>query len=137
VKEEEEEEQLYIAEAGEKGRGVFARRGIPPGRLVMSFRGRERWIWDIPRADWEYTLQVDYDRYILPERGSPPWFLNHSCDPNCVLSGRSGVLSWRAIVGGEELTIDYSTNVGWDAFEMLCHCGSESCRRISPGEGEA
>jgi hypothetical protein len=73
---------------------------------------------------------VDYDRYIVPPRGSPGWFLNHSCDPNCVLSGRSEVRSRRRIAGGEELTIDYSTNVGWDGFEMSCRCGSANCRGV-------
>jgi SET domain-containing protein len=127
---EEERHLLYIAEAGKKGRGVFARRHISRGVVVICFRGKEEWIWDIARTDWEYTLQVDYDRYVLPQRGSPGWFLNHSCDPNCVLDGRLEVKSWRRIERGEELTIDYSTDVGWDGFEMVCHCGSENCRGL-------
>jgi hypothetical protein len=123
-------QELYIADAGPRGKGVFAGRDIPRGRVVISFGGDEDWIWNIPRADWEYALQVDYDRYILPRRGSPAWFINHSCHPNCVLVSRSDVKSWRKISRGEEVTIDYSTNVGWDEFEMVCACGSEGCRKL-------
>ncbi len=97
---------------------------------MIRFDGREDWIWKIPRELWEHTLQVDYDRYILPRRGSPGWFLNHSCDPNCVMAGRAEVRSRRAIAKDEELTIDYSTNVGWDEFEMECRCGSSDCRTV-------
>ncbi len=121
---------LYIAAAGQRGRGVFAGKRIPPGEPVFRFSGHEDWIWRIPRELWEHTLQVDYDRYILPRRNSPGWFLNHSCDPNCVLAGRVEVRSWRAIARDEELTIDYSTNVGWDEFEMECRCGSGNCRTV-------
>ena len=31
---------------------------------------------------------------------------------------------------GEEVTIDYSTNVGWDGYSMECQCGAPGCRRI-------
>jgi len=46
------------------------------------------------------------------------------------LSGRVQVRTWRRIAGGDEVTIAYSTNVGWDGFEMECHCGSEGCRGV-------
>ena len=124
------EPELFIAETGRKGKGVFAQVDIPRGRLVIRFDGAENWVWDIPQVYWEYSLQVDYDRYILPSRESTGWFLNHSCDPNCVLTSRSEVKSWRRISKGEELTIDYSTNVGWDEFEMVCACASENCRKL-------
>jgi len=123
-------QELYIAKAGSKGKGVFAQEDIPRGRVVIKFDGDENWIWNIPRIDWEYALQVDFDRYVLPRRESPGWFLNHSCNPNCILASECQVKSWRRISKGEELTIDYSTNVGWDEFEMICVCGSEGCRKL-------
>ncbi len=102
---------------------------IPKGELVLSFRGEEAWIWDIPEGLWEHTFQVDYDRYIVPRRGSYGWFLNHSCEPNAGILGRTSVVALCNISRGEEVTIDYSTNVGWDAFAMACRCGEIGCRR--------
>ena len=57
-------ESLKIREAGAKGKGVFA-EGAPAGDLVVDYEGKEQWIWDIPEDFWQYTFQVDYDRYIL------------------------------------------------------------------------
>ena len=110
--------------------GVFAKRAIPGGVRVISFRRNERWIWDIPVDLWEYAFQVDYDRYILPERESFGWYLNHSCAPNCVILGRTRIVALSTIEKGEEVTIDYSTNVGWDGFAMECRCGSDQCRKV-------
>ena len=42
--------------------------------------------------------------------------------------GRTRILALRRIAAGEEVTIDYSTNVGWDGFVMECRCGSADCR---------
>ncbi len=122
--------QLVIKEAGAKGKGVFAQVTIQPGDLVVDYEGKEQWIWEIPEELWQYTFQVDYDRYILPERDSPGWYLNHSCEPNCVILGRTKVVALNKIEAGDEVTIDYSTNVGWDGFAMECRCGSFSCRRV-------
>jgi SET domain-containing protein len=120
---------LRIGNAGSKGLGVFASGNIPEGTVVARYRGRAKWIWDIPRGLWDRCLQVGYDRYVVPTKGSFGWFLNHSCDPNCAVGGEREIVALRRIAKGEELTFDYSTNVGWDGFSMECHCGAENCRR--------
>ena len=60
---------LHIGEAGTKGKGVFAARPIEPGELVWDYAGDEKWIRDIPRELWQYSFQVDYDRYVVPKKG--------------------------------------------------------------------
>jgi uncharacterized protein len=121
-------DRLRIGDAGAKGKGVFATSKFQAGDLVIDYQGKEEWIWDIPEPLWEFTFQVDYDRYILPGKDSFGWYLNHSCEPNCVILGRTRVLALSTITEGEEVTIDYSTNVGWDGFVMKCECGSPRCR---------
>ena len=124
------ESMFAVRDAGEKGKGIFTTVNIRPGDVVMQYEGEEKWIWDIPEDLWQYTFQVDYDRYILPAKGSPGWFLNHSCNPNCVIMGRNRIVASTLIRAGDELTIDYSTNVGWDGFAMECRCGAAGCRRL-------
>lgn len=119
---------LRIGRAGKKGFGVFATVEIPEETIVIRYRGRARWIWDIPHYMWDHCLQVDYDRYVVPARDSPGWFVNHSCEPNCAVNGEREIITLRRIWKGEELTFDYSTNVGWDGFEMACSCGASGCR---------
>jgi uncharacterized protein len=123
-------ENLRVGEAGSKGKGVFAVARLEPGDLVWDYAGEEKWIRDIPEELWRYAFQVDYDRYIVPEEGSPGWYLNHSCEPNCLIMGRTRVVALRTIEPGEEVTFDYSTNVGWDGFSMQCGCGAKSCRKV-------
>jgi uncharacterized protein len=122
--------RLKIADAGPKGKGVFAARRIELGELVWDYAGDERWIKDIAEELWQYCFQVDYDKYVVPDKGSAGWFMNHSCEPNCVILGRTRVIALRRIEEGEEVTFDYSTNVGWDGFSMECKCGKASCRKI-------
>ena len=121
---------LRIGRAGEKGKGVFAARRIEPGELVWDYAGAEKWIKEIPSRLWRYCFQTDYDRYVLPQRGSVGWFMNHSCEPNCVIMGRTRVVALRRIEEGEEVTFDYSTNVGWEGFSMECRCGAAGCRKV-------
>ncbi len=73
---------------------------------------------------------MDYDQYVSPRRGYIGWYLNHSCDPNCAIRGERDIVTLRKVARGEELTFDYSTNVGWEGFQMKCACGSDNCRGV-------
>jgi uncharacterized protein len=121
---------LRIGDAGKKGRGVFAAKRIEAGEEIWDYAGKEESIHDIPEDLWRYCFQVDYDTYVVPERGSVGWYINHSCEPNCVILGRTRVVALRRIEPGEEVTFDYSTNVGWDGFSMECACGAKGCRKV-------
>ena len=118
-----------IGDCGPKGRGVFATRLIPAATRVATYGGKTKWIWDIPQDKWPHTFQVGYDRYRVPKRNSVGWLINHSCDPNCVVSGMS-IVTARDVQRGEELTFDYSSDVDWPGFAMVCRCGSASCRGV-------
>lgn len=120
---------VEVRTAGAKGRGVFATAPLRRLTTIAEFRGRPKWIWDIPEDLWPYAIQVDYDRYVVPRRNSIGWFLNHSCEPNCVVSGLA-IITERDIGNGEELAFDYSTDVDWPGFKMECQCGSPMCRRV-------
>jgi SET domain-containing protein len=118
-----------VGNAGTKGKGLFAGGPIPPRAVVATFRGTPRWIWDIPEQEWPYAFQVGYDRYVLPRRKTRGRYINHSCEPNCVVLGRS-IIAERGISRGEELTFDYSSDVDWPGFKMECACGSSRCRKV-------
>lgn len=124
------EAMLRIGDAGSKGKGVFAERRIEPGEEVWDYAGEEMWIKEIPKRLWRYCFQVDYDRYVVPPEGSVGSFLNHSCEPNAVIMGRTRIVALRRIEKGEEVAFDYSTNVGWDPFSMKCRCGKATCRKV-------
>lgn len=108
--------------------GVFALRDVPKGTLVTRYLGRPRWAWDLSQEQLDHSLQLDYDLYAVPRRGSAGWYVNHSCEPSCVLRGERSVVTRRDVKRGEEFTFDYSTNVGWERYRMDCRCGARGCR---------
>ncbi len=44
------------------------------------------------------------------------------------------MVATRAIAPGEELTIDYAMHTVDPAWQMVCHCGSDHCRRLIRGD---
>ena len=73
-------------------------------------------------------LQVDRDRYIDVE--SPGLFLNHSCEPNAGLRDSVRLIALRRIKVGEEIRLDYSTELMERHWTMVCRCGSRQCRGL-------
>lgn len=68
-------------------------------------------------------------------KGGRARFINHSCDPNCVLEKwqvggrhRMAVLTRRAVPAGQELSYDYKLE--WDGCGqlVLCSCGAQGCK---------
>jgi hypothetical protein len=115
------------------GWGVFALRPFPAKTTVGRMRGRT-----YRDPDYQSDYCVDLGGSLSLEPAAPFRYLNHSCDPNCVLvnvgawnARRRAVVrqiwvhSRRRIVAGEELTIDYA----WPADAAIpCMCGSRKCR---------
>ncbi len=126
-----------IKKTKEKGRGVFAKKGILAGSVIGDYLGKV-----IKTA--EYDLENDkkglYLMYysdtvsIYPHLNKPgPHLLNHSCMPNCWISlyrGHTLFFALRNIVPGEELTISYllDPDVGTcRPCTHSCRCESKNC----------
>jgi len=114
----------------ELGRGIFATRNFHPGETVLWFTGK---LIDLAAVKTRgdkggNTLQVDWDRYIDVE--PPGLFVNHSCDPNAGLRDSHRLVTLRPIAQGEEIRMDYSTEMWRDIWNMECRCGSAHCRSM-------
>jgi len=123
--------------AGDKGWGSFAIEPIAAGETVTAFGG-----WVVDRATLSAmnpdrqsrSIQVDDDLYLvssdMPEPGD---MLNHSCEPNCGLSGSILLIAMRDIEPGEEITFDYAMCDASDYDEFACMCGQPACRQLVTG----
>ena len=114
------------------GHGTVATELITAGEVVAAFGGRcvTRDEFDLlPASQQVRSLQIEENLYIAgaPEP-EPADFINHSCEPNCALSGNVILIAARDIEAGEEVTYDYATTDGSDYDEFECLCGSASCR---------
>lgn len=122
------------------GKGLFAIEPISKGEIVCAKGG---YIFDRQTLgsmpDWYRAaeIQVADDLFIGPlnedEREGSMIFSNHSCEPNIGVQGQIIFVAMRNIEAGEELTHDWATTDD-DDYEIECHCGAASCRKVITGQ---
>jgi hypothetical protein len=61
--------------------------------------------------------------------------LNHSCDPSLAWAPDGpGLVAFRDVEPGEELTVDYATSSTDPALVVRCHCETYRCRQLVTGD---
>jgi len=120
-----------------KGSGSFVVSKISKGEIVASFGGNvidQSHLTNYSADRVSRSLQLNKDTYLLsgnvPEPGD---MINHSCEPNCGISGTSSVKAIRDIEIDEELTFDYAMSDSSQYDEFVCACGKEKCREKITG----
>jgi hypothetical protein len=119
---------VEVRNAGDKGKGVFARRDFADGEFI--FRRRHVLVVDTAGIEtldeWQriHLCELGFDRYAV--LGPPGCYLNHSCEPSAMRHGVK-VFAWRPIGAGEEVTIDYRLNAFDGDESWPCDCGTASC----------
>jgi len=123
---------VHAAPSPIHGRGLWARRDIPAGTVIVEYDG--------PRikAGEGRRLAAEGNAYVfrLNRRecvdGSVAWnlarFANHACDPNGaseIRAGRIWLKTLRPVGKGEEITYDYGYSFRDDPVE--CRCGAPRC----------
>ena len=122
---------VRISESEIHGTGVFARKHLICGEVILIFDDSRLVDDDHPLADSESSEHCDYlpnGAVVLMQE--PERHINHSCSPNVYVYSTDHeryLLAMTEIDEGEELTYDYSINaVEGDIWE--CQCGSANCR---------
>ncbi|KAK3107018.1 hypothetical protein FSP39_005247 [Pinctada imbricata] len=124
------------------GRGLFCKRNIDPGEMVIEYSGEviRGTLTDKREKYYEskgigcYMFRIDDDDVIdATLHGSPARFINHSCEPNCYskviqVDGKKHIVIFAltAIKRGEELTYDYKFPI--EEVKIPCTCNSKRCR---------
>ena len=117
-----------VASTG-RGLGVLAMERIRCGSVALAITG------SIRAAPTRHSIQIGLDEHVecdgrLDEaqmRIRHPWrFLNHSCDPNAAIVGRT-LVARRTIEPGDEITFDYTTTEARMAEPFACRCGAPAC----------
>lgn len=108
------------------GRGLFAQATTAAGEPILELDGI------VVNSPSVFSVQVGEREHLHPhpealadgDTERSRWrFLNHSCDPNCWMDGRT-LRARRAIAPGEQLTFDYNcTEWSMDA-PFDCACGA-------------
>ncbi|MEO1192947.1 MAG: SET domain-containing protein-lysine N-methyltransferase [Pseudomonadota bacterium] len=117
-----------------EGRGLFCIEFIRADEVVVVKGGH---VFDRETRDERAKtlgpaeIQIDDHLFIGPmtaaEREASMMCLNHSCEPNLLISGQIVFRAARDIEPSEEITFDYAT-CDDDDWVMDCACGSSLCR---------
>jgi SET domain-containing protein len=129
-----------------KGYGLFAKRDIPKGTVVFYECSKCK---VIPKARFEKMGKAQKEKILFHaytrKDGSvvhpcgDSIYMNHSCDPNVLDTGKGFDIVVKDIKKGQEATYDYRVFYDKDwGFQCQCGarncCGTFTCRRpLAPG----
>ncbi len=124
---------VRVARSPIDGYGVFAAEPIPPRLKIGEIRGEAITVAEARRRAQGLQrimiVEVSQRKAIDASRSTDPMrFTNHGCAPNTRLSIRAGRIEFyalRAILPGEEITVNYGET--HHEGRLTCRCGAPGC----------
>ena len=116
--------KIEVRNSAIAGKGLFAADIIKKGETVLS------WHPKILTREQAEALPASEKHYLYPEGDTmlymqpPERYVNHSCEPNTYVVGKSDIAS-RDIQPGEEITSNY---MDLETEDFVCNCGAANCK---------
>lgn len=127
-------DKLYNHSSGIQDTGVFTKRRINKGELILVICGTtENHDYSYSDEGSRHWYQIGDGLWINPEGFER--YVNHSCNPNSGIFNLTEMRALKDIMPSKEIVFDYDTS-DWDESEselIVCSCKNKNCRKIIKG----
>lgn len=133
-------DKVHVKDTEKYGIGAFAKDKILKDEKIAMFGGHvitRQQEDELPEDIYDNAIQIDDNLVIgsvTQDEIDDGAMFNHSCDANAGVRGQILLVAIRDIEPDEQITFDFGTvlfnNGLFKKYELVCLCGSRSCRGI-------